>query len=303
MSGHPTTDLSSPRHQRSGFTLIELLVVIAIIGTLVAILLPAVQRVRESANRMKCSNNLKQLGLALHSYHHAQGRFPPTTTADLNTAGASWPHLIFPHIEQPLNPPLSHVVPTLLCPSDGRTNSEPAAGSYGLINYLAVTASSTDHWDVWNVSVDAVFFRRMHYADANRTERLYETASARFSDINDGASNTLLLGERPASPYAEGQQFGEWRYEHLDSTLGVANHLHGFSNDNRGNPCPSGPQYFQPGNRDNPCDMHHFWSLHIGGGSWLFADGAVHFLTYQAGFEIIPKLATRAGGEIVDGGY
>ena len=106
------------------------------------------------------------------------------------------------------------------------------------------------------------------------------------------------MGERPPSPDLV---FGEWRYEHLDSTLGVANHLFGYSTDNQGKPCPTGPQHFQPGNPYNPCDMHHYWSLHPGGGNWLFADGAVRFLTYTAGFDIIPKLATRAGGEVVDG--
>jgi prepilin-type N-terminal cleavage/methylation domain-containing protein/prepilin-type processing-associated H-X9-DG protein len=286
---------------RSGFSLIEMLVVIAIIGVLAGLLVPGVQKVRETANRVKCTNNLKQLGLAMLNYHSDNKRFPPTTNAPsgLNTAGAAWAHLIFPYIEQLSNTSTKQVVALFICPSDGRTLS---VEGYGLINYLAVTAPSTDHWDVWNLSTDGVFFRPMHYTDGTRTTEDWEKASARIIDITDGTSNTLMIGERPPSPFAEGQQFGEWRYEHLDSTLGVANHLHGFQNDDQGKPCPSGPQYFQPGRLSNPCDMHHYWSLHPGGGNWVFADGSVHFISYTAGFTIIPKLATKAGGEVVDGG-
>src|SRR5438128_2493741 len=83
--------------RRRGFTLIELLVVIAIVGVLLALLLPAMQRVRESANRLRCVNNLKQIGLAVHCYHDLNGALPPTRNWD---AGLSWAVLILPYLEQ-----------------------------------------------------------------------------------------------------------------------------------------------------------------------------------------------------------
>lgn len=88
---------ASARCRRPGFTLVELLVVLAIISLLVGLLLPAVQKAREAANRISCANNLKQIGLAMHHYHDTQGFLPPTRLAEQQ---ATWAVLILPYLEQ-----------------------------------------------------------------------------------------------------------------------------------------------------------------------------------------------------------
>jgi len=148
---------------RVGFTLVELLVVIAIIGILVALLLPAVQAAREAARRTQCTNNLKQLGLALHNYHDTYKSFPArgvfgaaNTGPPMRAYHHTWIEAILPFIEQqPLYDSVNHnapvwgqpivgtAVPAILCPSDSTAPDSPAQSkNIAWTNYAVPTA-----WD------------------------------------------------------------------------------------------------------------------------------------------------------------
>jgi prepilin-type N-terminal cleavage/methylation domain-containing protein len=213
----------SRRAARAGFTLVELLVVISIIGVLVALLLPAVQSARESARRLQCSNNLKQLGIALHSYNTAMGRFPPSvqslkgedpgTTTNLR---ANWVVLLLPYIEQAnlqnafdvtknINDPVNRAargmrLTVMLCPSD-RPNAMPfnssiqgegdnwARGNYGANGgngHLLNLGGRTD----WVINKDSPA-----WLDKYRRGVMGPNVSLGTAGIKDGTSNTLILAE------------------------------------------------------------------------------------------------------------
>jgi prepilin-type processing-associated H-X9-DG protein len=279
-----------------------LLVLIGIIAVLLALILSAVQRVRDSAARVQCANNLRQIGLALHAYHDSQGRLPPGVSFR-NGADPypfmSWLTRILPYVEQsPLwaqaqrayseNPSFFASPPHLLatpvrlfgCPADPRTLQVGFAGEARLP--VAFTAY---------LGVEG----RNQY---RKNGVLFLDSQVRLGDITDGTSNTLMVGERP--PSADGV-FGWWYAGEgqamdgsADMVLGVRERNYYFVN-----VCPPGPATFGPGRVSNQCDALHFWSLHLGGGAnFLFADGSVHFLPYSTA-TLMSSLASRAGGEAV----
>jgi prepilin-type N-terminal cleavage/methylation domain-containing protein/prepilin-type processing-associated H-X9-DG protein len=210
------------RHMRRrlappGFTLIELLVVIAIIGILVALLLPAVQAAREAARRTKCSNHLRQWGLALVNYHDTFGTFPMANAQNYapNLHGWSAQSRLLPFVEQvnlqntidfsqpAFTGPWSTLTPNpnflttfatpfevLFCPSDPapKVNIGSGGAVYAGINYFASTGSGTNaHYDIrW------------------RTDGLvHENSGIRYSDVLDGSSNTVFLSESVRSVGAD----------------------------------------------------------------------------------------------------
>jgi prepilin-type N-terminal cleavage/methylation domain-containing protein/prepilin-type processing-associated H-X9-DG protein len=294
---------SAPLHR--GFTLLELLVVIGILAVFIALLVPAVQRARDAAARARCQNNLRQIGIGLHLYHDAQGPLPPGVRGTNSPyAFMSWLTEILPYVEQESvwkqamaayaldsdfaqDPPhpFTTVMPLYGCPSDPRSYQVGLARGgrrVAFTSYLGVQGRN----------------RR------RKNGCLFVNSSIRLTDISDGTSNTLLVGERP--PSADGE-YGWW-YAGVgllppaggtDPEDGTADMVLGVrERDNYlASVCPPGSSVYGPGQFNSQCDLLHFWSPHLGGGAnFLFADGSVHFLPYSAA-PIMPALASRAGGE------
>jgi prepilin-type N-terminal cleavage/methylation domain-containing protein/prepilin-type processing-associated H-X9-DG protein len=314
------------RAGRRGFTLIELLVVIAIIAILIGLLLPAVQKVREAAARISCANNLKQLGLALHQYHDANGTFPPPYVnkggSYLNSGFSlthGWAPFILPYIEQqplydlyrwdlpqyvPENQPVqAKQLRIFQCPS---TPEQDRYYTMGPFAYFGTRGACGDYTLTLGVNtvlaqlgwVDPVGDYRGALTNTPTTAFTLSptTTGTHLTDITDGDSHTILLAEdagRPrlwqagkAGPNPQALVGGPW-----NSFKGPII-LQGSSSD--------GTQ--QPGTCALNCTNDgEVYAFHTGGANALFADGSGHFLRAGMDIRIMAGLITRAGGEVVPG--
>jgi prepilin-type processing-associated H-X9-DG protein len=304
-----------------------MLVVIAILAILIGLLLPAVQKVREAANRMACGNNLKNLGLALHHYETAYGWFPPSGVqgpfpeADVTTPTThGWGTFILPYVEQeplfhlyrldkthsaPENQPVAATPLRIFqCPSVAEPNRFMTLGTWAT---NGTRGACTDYAAVHAVSPEL--------ADPDLIDRvsLYEgvmpiNRMVRLNEISDGTTNTILVTECAGRPR-------HWRVGQAGPEPTPAHHVGGgpwtaWANglEIRGSPVDGGslvvaPMMGEPG----PCALNctnnfQVYSFHPAGANAVFADGSVHFLKAGMSIRVLAALATRAGGEVVRGG-
>jgi prepilin-type N-terminal cleavage/methylation domain-containing protein/prepilin-type processing-associated H-X9-DG protein len=303
--------------RRNGFTLIELLVVIAIIAVLIALLVPAVQKVREAAARLQCQNNLKQIGLALHNFHGDYKRFPSGIMCPIGSVSGgivpsscprcaqppvpgkwgSWLTWILPYVEQaPLygevnltvreygycqgpDSPGANVVPTYICPVDYQPLTTIM---YSGIYYFGINSyhgnAGTFAWPVSSASLNGV---------------LYYNSAVRIADITDGTSNTLLVGERYSQdPVVSDTDLADWRGWAWTNYNSGGDHL-GYTS------WPLNSKASVIGIDARKCN---FGSGHFGGANFALCDGSVKFMANTTGSQMVvyQRLSVPNDGAIAE---
>lgn len=296
------------RDSRRGFTLIELLVVIAIIAILIGLLLPAVQKVREAAARMTCSNNLKQIGLAIHNYESANGGLPPRRNLTAGTR-RGWGPSILSYVEQaalsgnyrldkdfyaPENA-ANIIVPLKLfvCPSG------PGARTV-TVDYSGVTSVGAAGDYFGPNSFQSTLYGNQTLSSNTTCTAMIDGGQRKIIEISDGTSNTLLvteqagrpdffiLGKKQASNTAQSayNQWGPWaayqvtRFQQFGSD--------GITADGAGGPCTI-----------NCNNSQGVYAFHTGGANAVFCDGSVRFLRQGMDPNALFGVITCNGGEIL----
>ena len=266
----------SLKPRKSGFTLIELLVVIAIIAILVALLLPAVQQAREAARRSSCKNNLKQIGLALHNYHDTHNVFPPGSVGVNITSTFAF---ILPYMEQSalydlwnFNRPMDHadngparggVVDGYFCPSRSRTGNRDTNNPPQACGDYATSVGTAN----------------INTSNPNNWVGMFnQNSNTKMRDLTDGTSNTIAVGEKRTAQQSLMSPVFRWGW-HASRGMNTRMNVHATTwND----------------------DWANFGSEHKGGAQFLFADGAVHFVSENIDFDLYRNLGNRADGNVVN---
>lgn len=306
--------------RRAGFTLVELLVVIAIIGVLVALLLPAVQAAREAARRMKCQNQLKQFGLALHNYHDTFGRMPaayyrawPTSVGTtFGTPGWGWGTMILPRLEQTglyeslnvnaLKLDGSSATKVLAqtplaafrCPSDTGLKQNTNRWNYGTSNYVAVFGALYDQASVGQSVVAGS-------VPGACTGIFGPNSGTRMAEISDGTSNTVMIAEMSYGPNGVKDSTGNKRLYNGAIWVGVPAEAGSGSNVSNmlslcGFAAGSDVRFRK---MNTPDSSNAISSAHANGAQFSIADGSVRFLSQNADGKLIDAVADRAEGAAV----
>ena len=302
--------------RQGGFTLIELLVVIAIIAALIALLLPAVQAAREAARRAQCTNNLKQIGLAMHNYHSAVDTFPPgyvsrlqgiASTAPELGPGWAWGAMILDRLEQA---PLYQGLNFSLAITDPGSRTVRTTGLSAYLCPSSVGSGPVSVLDDSGASLAGDLSPSQYIACAGQFEvgdspadnngLFFRNSRVGLRDIRDGSSQTLMAGERsrnvadatwlgalPSGRFCTRPTFRPTT-ECEPSCAMVLGHT---------GPDPTGTWVDTPNYKGAGAD--DFWSLHPGGANFLFCDGSVRFIKESVNPQIFSYLSTRAGGEVI----